>query len=307
MNYTELITSIQDICENTFTDAQLAMFVRQAEERIYNSVQLASLRSNQTGSLSAGNPYLSCPGDFLSVYSLAVIDASGEYKFLLNKDVNFIREAYPNPGSSNVSKRGLPRHYAIFGPATANSNELTFILGPTPDAAYSVELHYYFYPTSIVQAAISTLGTITGGSSYNAGTYFNVPLVGGSGSGATATVVISGGAVTSVTLSNPGVFYAVGNTLTVNNSDVGGAGAGFSIPVTAVLNSTGTTWLGDNFDPALLNPSLVEAIRFMKGEADLVTLYEKRYMDSLLLLKNLGDGKQRMDAYRDGQVRIPVQ
>lgn len=307
MNYTELVTNIQDICENTFTDVQLAMFVQQAEERIYNSVQLSSLRSNQTGTLSAGNPYLSCPGDFLSVYSLAVIDADGEYKYLLNKDVNFIREAYPNPGSINVTKRGLPKHYAIFGPATADSNELTFILGPTPDAAYTVELHYYFYPTSIVQSAVRSLGSITGGSSYNTGTYFNVPLTGGGGSGATATVVASGGAITSVTISNPGVYYAVNDTLSVDNADVGGAGAGFSVPVTAVWNSTGTTWLGDNFDPALLNAALVEAIRFMKGEADLVALYEKRYMDSLALLKNLGDGKQRMDAYRDGQVRIPVQ
>ena len=144
MKYTELITNIQDICETTFTDAQLAMFTRQAEQLIYNSVQLASLRSNQTGTLSAGNPYLSCPGDFLSVYSLAVIKANGEYLYLINKDVNFIREAYPNPGTSTTSARGLPKHYAIFGPATADSNELTFILGPTPDAAYAVELHYYY-------------------------------------------------------------------------------------------------------------------------------------------------------------------
>lgn len=307
MNYTELITNIQDICENTFTDSQLAMFVRQAEERIYNSVQLASLRSNQTGTLSAGNPYLSCPGDFLSVYSLAVIDSDGNYQFLLNKDVNFIREAYPNPGTVTTSKRGLPKHYAIFGPATADSNELTFIVGPTPDDAYGVELHYYFYPVSIVQSAIDSLGSITGGSSYNSGTYFNVPLVGGSGSGATANIVASGGAITSVTIANTGVFYAVGDTLSVDNADVGGAGAGFSIPITAVLNSAGRTWLGDNFDPALLNAALVEAIRFMKGEADLVGLYDKRFMESLALLKNLGDGKQRMDAYRDGQVRIPVQ
>jgi len=220
MTYAQLKTNIQDIVENTFTDDQLAMFVQQAEQKIYNSVQLASLRSNQVGSLSAGNPYLSCPSDFLSVYSLAVVKANGEYQYLLNKDVNFIREAYPNPGTVTTSVRGLPKHYAIFGPATIDSNELTFILGPTPDAAYVVELHYYYYPESI-------------------------------------TV-------------------------------------------------TGTTWLGDNFDSALLNGSLIEAIRFMKGEESMVKLYSDMFGQSLILLKQLGDGKQRMDAYRDGQVRYPV-
>lgn len=220
MTYAQLKTNIQDIVENTFTDDQLAMFVQQTEQKIYNSVQLASLRSNQVGSLSAGNPYLSCPSDFLSVYSLAVVKANGEYQYLLNKDVNFIREAYPNPGTVTTSVRGLPKHYAIFGPATLDSNELTFILGPTPDAAYVVELHYYYYPQSI-------------------------------------TV-------------------------------------------------TGTTWLGDNFDSALLNGSLIEAIRFMKGEDSMVKLYSDMFGQSLILLKQLGDGKQRMDAYRDGQVRYPV-
>lgn len=220
MTYAQLKTNIQDIVENTFTDDQLAMFVQQAEQKIYNSVQLASLRSNQVGSLSAGNPYLSCPSNFLSVYSLAVVKANGEYQYLLNKDVNFIREAYPNPGTVTTSVRGLPKHYAIFGPATLDSNELTFILGPTPDAAYVVELHYYYYPQSI-------------------------------------TV-------------------------------------------------TGTTWLGDNFDSALLNGSLIEAIRFMKGEDTMVKLYSDMFGQSLILLKQLGDGKQRMDAYRDGQVRYPV-
>jgi hypothetical protein len=305
MNYSELTTNIQDICENTFTASQLAMFVRQAEQAIYNTVQLASLRSNQTGSLAAGNPYLSCPSDFLSVYSLAVVDELGEYSYLLNKDVNFIREAYPNPGTSTTTVRGLPKHYAIFGPATASSNELTFILGPTPDAAYTVELHYYYYPESIVQRAISTFGTITGGSGYTNGTYFDVSLTGGTGNSATATIVVSGGAVTSVTLSNPGCYYLVNDSLSAASADIGG-GVGFSVLVSAVANPTGTTWLGDNFDSALLNGALVEAIRFMKGEQEMLALYQNRYVQSIALLKNLGDGKQRMDAYRDGQVRVPV-
>jgi len=191
------------------------MFAQQAEQRIYNTVQLANLRKNQTGTITVNNKYLSAPNDFLSTYSLAVVDGSGNYTYLLNKDVNFIREAYPNPTAT-----GLPKHYAIFGPQSTAVNELAFILGPTPDTTYTVELHYYYYPESIVTA--------------------------------------------------------------------------------------GSTWLGDNFDSALLNGALVEAIRFMKGEQDMVALYQNLYDRSMLLLKNLGDGKQRMDAYRDGQVRTQV-
>lgn len=308
MQYTELASNVEDIVENSFTDAQMAMFVRQAEQVIYNSVQIANLRKNQYAQLSANNQYLSAPNDFISVYSLAVITGvtggdinTGTYEYLLNKDVNFIREAYPPPNS-----KGRPRHYAIFGPQYNLDTELSFILGPTPDAAYYVELHYYYYPESIVQGAIATLGSITAGSSYTNGTYFGVSLTGGSGSGATAKIVVSGGAVTSVTLQNPGVFYAVGNTLSVAASSVGGTGAGFSIPVSTVTNANGTTWLGDNFDSALLNATVVEAARFMKADKEQMDVYTSLYSQSLVLLKNLGDGKQRMDAYRDGQVRNPV-
>jgi hypothetical protein len=215
MNYAQLKQSIADICEDTFTEDEYALFAEQAEQRIYNTVQLANLRKNVTGTLVSGNKYLQAPTDFLSTYSVAVIDALGNYTFLLNKDVNFIRQAYPN-----ASTTGLPKHYAIFGPRSDEPNELSFIVGPTPNASYAVELHYYFYPESIVTA--------------------------------------------------------------------------------------GETWLGDNFDSALLNGSLVEAIRYMKGEPDMVKLYQEMYLQAIALLKNLGDGKQRMDAYRDGQVRIPV-
>ena len=216
MNYTELCANIADICENTFTADEYAMFTKQAEQRIYNTVQLANLRKNVTGTLTSSNKYLQAPTDFLSAYSLAVIDGDGDYHYLLNKDVNFIREAYP----SSSTGTGLPKFYAIFGPRSDEQNELSFIVGPTPDAAYAVELHYYYYPESIVTA--------------------------------------------------------------------------------------GTTWLGDNFDSALLNGALVEAIRYMKGEPDMVKLYQDMYVQAITLLKNLGDGKQRGDAYRDGQVRIPV-
>lgn len=308
MQYTELAANVQDIVENTFTDAQMAMLVRQAEQKIYNTVQIANLRKNVYGQLTANNQYLSAPTDFLSTYSLAVITDvtggdinTGTYAYLLNKDVNFIREAYPPPGST-----GVPRHYAIFGPRSDIESELSFIVGPTPDAAYYVELHYYYYPESIVQSAIATLGAITAGSSYTNGTYFNVPLTGGSGSGATAKIVVSGGVVTAVTLQNPGVYYAVGNTLSCANTSIGGTGSGFSIPVSTVSNANGITWLGDNFDAALLNGTIVEAGRFLKAEPDQIAAYNDMYGQSLLLLKNLGDGKQRMDAYRDGQVRNPV-
>jgi hypothetical protein len=164
MTYTELITAIQTYTENTFpattladstvvsSTTQLNRFITQAEQRIYNSVQFPSLRKNVTGSVTTSNKYLSCPEDFLSTYSLAVIDASGNYEYLLNKDVNFIRQAYPNP----TTDVGIPKYYALFGPTVNTStitNELSFIVGPTPDASYSVELHYYYYPVSITVAA----------------------------------------------------------------------------------------------------------------------------------------------------------
>lgn len=215
MDYTTLCAAISSTTENSFAAADLARFARLAEQLIYSSVQLASLRKNVSGVLSSGNQYLATPGDFLSPYSIAVIDAMGSYSFLVNKDVNFIREAYPKPADT-----GLPKHYAIFGPLSTDVRELSFLLGPTPDANYAVELHYFFYPESIVTA--------------------------------------------------------------------------------------GTTWLGDNFDSALLNGCLVEAARFMKAEQDILVLYQSMFTQSIALLKNLGDGKQRTDSYRDGQTRVKV-
>jgi hypothetical protein len=208
VNYTELKANVEDICEQTFTADQHAMFAEQAEQKIYTSVDLPALRKNQTGALTSGNKYLTMPTGMLYIYSLAVIDGSGDYEYLLNKDVNFIREAYPGPSST-----GQPKHYAIF-------DQTSLIVGPTPDTGYSVEMHFSYYPESIVTA--------------------------------------------------------------------------------------GTTWLGEEFDSALLNGALVEAIRFQKGEADMVALYEKMYVQALALLKNLGDGKLRSDAYRSGQVRREV-
>jgi len=303
MTYNELVTAVQDYCENTFPTVDMNTFIRQAEQRIYNTVQIANLRKNMTGSLTANNKYLSCPDDFLSTYSLAVVDGNGNYEYLLNKDVNFIRQAYPNPAPAN---NGLPKYYAIFGPTSNDTTELSFILGPTPDSNYAVELHFYYYPESIIQAAISTLAITNGGSGYVNGTYFSVPLTGGSGSTATANVVVSGGVVTSVTLVNSGCYYAVGNTLSISNLNLGGTGVNLVLTVTQVANPSGVTWLGDNFDSALLNGTMVEAIRFMKGEQDMVKLYQDMYIQSIGLLKNLGDGKQRMDAYRDGQVKVQV-
>lgn len=305
MNYAELVTTVQDYAENDFDYTAnpriINTFIRQAEQRIYNTVQIANLRKNVTGTISAGNKYLQCPADFLSAYSLAIFpQGGGDYKFLLNKDVNFIREAYPGP-----SDTGMPRHYAIFGPRSDDVNELTFMLGPTPDTAYSAELHYYYYPVSIVQRAINTLGAITGGSGYTNGTYFNVALTGGSGSGATATVTVSGGAVTNVNISDPGCYYVAGDSLSAASADIGG-GAGFFVAVNVVDNETGMTWLGDNFDSVLFNATMLEALTYMKVLPEDKSLYEDRYAQSVALLKNLGDGKQRADAYRDGQIRLQV-
>lgn len=155
MNYTELSAAVQSYLENDDSSfvALMPTFVTQAEQRIFNTVQFPSLRANKTGTTTASNPYLSCPDDFLAVYSMAVVDGSGVYSFLLNKDVNFIREAYPQPTST-----GLPKCYALFGPAYNSPRELSFILGPTPDSTYTVELHYFFMPESITTANTSWLG-----------------------------------------------------------------------------------------------------------------------------------------------------
>jgi hypothetical protein len=233
-----------------------------------------------------------------------VIDATGAYEYLLNKDVNFIRQAYPTPTDT-----AIPKYYALFGPTVTSStisNELSFILGPTPDASYSVELHYYYYPDSIVQAPVTSLGSITGGSLYTNGTYLNVSLTGGAGSGAVANIVVSGGAVTSVTLTQGGSGYIVGNTLSAAASTIGGTGSNFSLPVATVGNSLGTSWLGDNFDSVLLYGSLVEAYTYMKGEQDIMAFYNTKYQEALALAKRLGDGMERQDAYRSGQYRQAV-
>jgi hypothetical protein len=307
LNYVQLYKAIQDYAESTeqlFVE-NISTFVRQAEERIYNTVQIPSLRKNVTGTLTASNKYLSCPNDYLSTFSMAVIEgyntANENYTYLLNKDVNFIREAYPNPTST-----GLPRYYALFGSQYSNANELSFILGPTPNDSYNVELHYYYYPVSIVQGAISS-GTTNGGSSYVNGVYSNVPLSGGQGSGAVANIVVSGNAVTSVNIKNQGNFYTTGDVLTTASSYIGGgSGTGFLYTITAVDNAAGTSWLGDNYDPCLLYGSLREAVIFQKGEQDMVAYYEKQFQDAMAQLNRLGTGLERGDAYRDGQAKIKV-
>jgi hypothetical protein len=310
MNYTELSNAIQAYTENTETNfvAEIPVFVQQAEQRIYNSVQFPSIRKNVYGQVTASNKYLQCPLDFLAVYSLAIVTGvtnndmnTGTYEYLLNKDVNFIRQAYPTPNDT-----GVPKYYALFGPRSDNAAELTFIVGPTPSSAYFTELHYYFYPESIVQSPIATLGTVSGGSAYTAGTYFDVPLTGGAGSGALATITVAGGAVTAVTVTNGGTQYTVGNSMSAAASTIGGTGSGFSVPVASVNNTSGTTWLGDNFDSVLLYGSLVEAYTYMKGEQDIMQLYNQKFMEALALAKRLGDGMERQDAYRSGQFRQKV-
>jgi hypothetical protein len=220
MNYAALKAAIESYTENYENDfiANIPVFVGQAEQRIYNTIQFPSLRKNMTGVVSTTTPYLSAPSDYLATYSLAVIDASGNYEYLLNKDVNFIRQAYPK-----TTDTGLPKYYALFGPTVSGSTittELSFMVGPKPDVNYNVELHFFYYPESIVTAS--------------------------------------------------------------------------------------TTWLGDNFDSVLLYGSLVEAYTYMKGETDMMALYDTKYKEALALAKRLGDGLERQDAYRSGQVRVKV-
>ena len=212
MNYTQLVAEIQSYTENQFQTADINTFITQAEQRIYNTVQLPALRKNVTGTTTSGNKYLAIPAGWLSTFSLAVINADNEYLYLLNKDVNFIRQSFPDTDSDFY---GVPQYYAVF-------DNSAFILGPTPDASYNVELHYFYYPESIT--------TVVGGQ----------------------------------------------------------------------------TWLGDNFSSTLLYGSLLEAYTYMKGEADVIANYKARYDEAMFLLKQLGDGKDRQDAYRSGQVRVKV-
>jgi len=302
MNYVQLYQAIQDYVETTeqlFVD-NISTFVRQAEQRIYNTVQLPPLRKNVTGTLTASNKYLSAPLDYLSTFSMAIIKADGSYDYLLNKDVNFIRESYPQPTDT-----GLPKYYALFGSQYTLTNELSFILGPTPDSSYNVELHYFYYPISIVQGAV-TSGTITPGSGYINNLYSNVPITGGSGSGATANITVAGNVVTNVRFNNLGNFYVVGDVVSAATANLGGTGSGFQFTITAVDNTLGTSWVGDNYDPCLLYGAMREAVIFQKGEQDMVTYYEKQFQNAMEQLNRLGTGLERGDAYRDGQARIPV-
>ena len=307
MNYETLFNNIQTYAqtnEPTFV-ANIPFFVEQAETRIYNSVQIPSLRKNVLGNLTSGNQYLTLPFDWLSTYSVAVIDSSGNYNYLINKDVNFIREAYPNNGSSSWT---LPKYYGIFGSATANINELTAIVGPTPDSSYSVELHYFYYPVSIVQGVVATFNaTFTAGTLYSPSLYQNVPLTGGSGYGATADILVnSSGNIATCTLQNGGSFYQVGDSLSVATANIGGTGSGFSIAVATVNNAQGQSWLGDNYDPVLFYGAMREAMLFQKQEQDIIKYYEDKYQEAIAELKRLGDGLERGDAYRDGQTKLMV-
>ena len=317
MKYAELYQAIIDYSENSepLFISNIQRFVRETEDRVYNAVQIPSLRKNVTGTLTAGNQYLSAPPDYLSTYSMAIIDSTNNYQYLLNKDVNFLREAYPTAVYQTPTYQGtpqsVPKYYALFGPQYNNANELSFIVAPTPDTSYNVELHYFYYPVSIVQGSLGGTGTFTGGSLYTNGSYANVPLtyvtgITGNGAGATANIVVSGNQVTSVTIQNGGNFYIVGNQLTVSSTYIGGTGSGFVFTVNAVENADGASWLGDNYDPVLFYGSMREAVIFMKGEQDMVSYYEKMYQEAVAQLNRLGTGLERNDAYRAGQASIKV-
>lgn len=309
MNYYQLLSAVQDYTENNFpttylsngttvsTNQQINRMIEQAELRIYNTVQLPSLRKNVTGNVSPSTPYLGCPDDYLASFSLACIDpTTGEYEYLLNKDVNFIRAAYPPPNSV-----GKPRYYALFGPRFGARNELSFILGPTPNTNYQMELHYYYYPVSIIQGVIGSLGVITPGSGYVDGIYNNLNITGGSGDGALINVTVENGLVTAASLSYGGSGYQVGESI---SATIGTTGSGFSVLISSINNPTGTSWLGDNFDTVLLYGTLVEAYTYMKGENDMMALYNQKYTEALAQLKRLGDGLERNDAYRKGQTSL---
>ena len=307
MNYQTLWNNIQTYAQSTEPTfvANIPFFVEQAETRIYNSVQIPSLRKNVTGTFSSGNQYLTLPFDWLATYSIAVIDSNGNYTYLLNKDVNFIREAYPNNGASSWA---MPKYYSIFGSSTNNVNELSAIVGPTPDSSYSTELHYFYYPVSIVQGVVATLNaTFAAGTLYSASLYQNIPMTGGSGSGATCDIVVnSSGNVSSVTLQNGGSFYQVGDVLSVASSSIGGTGSGFTISIATVNNAQGQSWLGDNYDPVLFYGAMREAMLFQKQEQDIIKYYEDKYQEAMAEMKRLGDGLERGDAYRDGQTKLMV-
>lgn len=310
MNYETLYNTIQAYAENTeqLFVANIPVFIQEAEDRIYNAVQLPSLRKNVTGNFSAGNQYLSLPNDWLSNYSIAIIDSSNNYNYLINKDVNYLREAYPSVTYSSSTYQGtpggVPKYYTLFGSQYGNVNEMSLMVAPTPDQNYVVEMHYYYYPPTIVQGQIVTLNSLVGGSLYTNGIYQNVPLTGGSGANATADIVITGQAITSVTLKFGGNFYVVGDILSC--SSLGNTGTGFTITIATTSNASGTSWLGDNYDPVLFYGSMREAMLFMKGEADLVGYYETKYQEAIAQLKRLGDGLERGDAYRDGQTKLRV-
>ena len=306
MNYTNLYQAIQDYAENTeaLFVQNIPTFVMEAEDRIYNTVNIPALRKNVTGNLTVANPYLSCPNDFLASYSIAIFTADyvTPYTYLINKDVSFIREAYPIP-----STPGTPKYYSLFGPQYNNLNELSFLLGPTPDQAYLAELHYFYYPPSIVQGQVATVYNQVNGALYSNGNWENIPLTGGSGTGAVATIVVANGAVTTCTITNGGNFYAVGDVLSIDATALGaGTGAGFTVTVFSVGNATGTSWLGDNFDPVLFYGAMREAMIFMKGEADMVKYYDQKYAEAMTNLQRLCDGMERGDAYRDGQTKLDV-
>jgi hypothetical protein len=182
---------------------------------------------------------------------------------------------------------------------------MSVVLTPTPDQSYSTELHYFYYPISIVQGQLTTTTAIVPGSVYTDGTYYNVALTGGSGSGAIATITVYQGGVTSVQITNGGSLYIIGDVVSADASSIGHSGSNFSAVVDGIENSTGTSWLGDNYDPVLFYGAMREAVIFMKGEADMVAYYEKAYQEALAQLKRLGDGLERGDAYREGQTKLP--
>ena len=276
--YTTLKTAIKDYSENQETRfvANLSRFISSAEERIFKSVDLDFFRKNVSGTTTASNEFLAVPDDYLASFSLA-IDNSGIREFIIQKDVNFVQEY-----NSTIAATGVPKYYALY-------DVNNFILAPTPNAAFTAELHYYYRPSSLTTSQfLLTVNSVTG-------TFQATETITGGTSGASTTI----SSIVSATTFNviiPSTDFSVGETVT-------GATSGATGTVVSTGADATETWLSENAPNALLYGSLVEAYTFMKGEPDVMKMYSDRFTESLIRLKDYGEARENSDAYRDGLVR----
>ena len=275
---TTLKSAIQDYSENSETTFvnNLREFIRATENRIFKSVDFEVFRKNVTSATTSSDRFLSVPDDYLASFSLSITNSSN-IEFLLEKDVNFIQEYNPNSSTT-----GAPKYYARF-------DVDNFILAPTPDSNYSVELHYYYRPTSLADSTIEL--TVASSSSLAVD-----EVITGASSGATATIQSKNDSTNKLTIIVPTTAFTSGETVT-------GGTTGASSAISAISSDTTTTWLSTNARNAMLYGALYEAYIFMKGEQDVLVMYEKRFNEELMRLKDLGEARENADAYRQGLPR----